>query len=62
MSFYLKALALHVYLATTRRSYLGNNKHTEANAHALDALKQTLNKDYLSIVLIVILLLQCRIL
>jgi len=50
MSAYLKALGLHIYLATTKKSYLANNKHIEANAHALDALKQTLNKDYLIMV------------
>ena len=38
---------MHVYLTTTKKSYLGNNKHIEANAQALDALKQTLSKDYL---------------
>ena len=32
MSAYLKALELHVYLATTKKSYLGNDKHIEANA------------------------------
>jgi len=32
MSAYLKALGLHVYLVTTKKSYLGNNKHIEANA------------------------------
>ena len=32
MSAYLKALGLHVYLVTTKKSYLGNDKHIEANA------------------------------
>ena len=32
MSAYLKALGLHVYLATTKKSYIDNNKHKEANA------------------------------
>jgi len=32
MSAYLKSLGLHVYLATTKKSYLGNDKHIEANA------------------------------
>ena len=27
MSMYLKALGMHVYLATTKKSYLYNNKH-----------------------------------
>ena len=39
MSAYLKALSLIVYLTTTKKSYLGNNKHIEANAQSLDALK-----------------------
>ena len=56
---YLKTLGLHVYLATTKKSYLDNDKHIEANAQALEALRQTLSKDYLSIILIMILLLQC---
>ena len=30
------------------RNPLGNNKHIEANAQALEALRQTLNKEYLS--------------
>ena len=50
MSAYLKILRMHVYLATTKKSYLSNNKHIEANARALDALKQTLSKNYLSMV------------
>ena len=32
MSMYLKTLGMNVYLATTKKSYLGNNKHIEANA------------------------------
>jgi len=47
MSSYLKALGLHVYLATTKRSYIDNGKYAEANAQAMIALKQTLSKDYL---------------
>jgi len=35
MSAYLKALGLHMYLATTKKSYFGNNKHIKANAQAL---------------------------
>ena len=50
MSMYLKTLGMHVYLATTKKSYLGNDKHIEANAQALEALRRTLRKDYLSIV------------
>ena len=30
MSAYLKALGLHVFLAATKKSYLGNSKHIEA--------------------------------
>ena len=37
MSAYLKTLGLHVYLAATKKSYLGNSKHIEANAQALTA-------------------------
>ena len=50
ISAYLKALGLHVYLATTRKSYLGNNKHIKANAQALQALRQALSKEYLCMV------------
>ena len=39
MSAYLKALGLHVYLATTKKFYLGNDKYLEANTQALHALK-----------------------
>ena len=50
MSMYLKILGLHVYLAATKKSFLGNSKHIEANAQALEALKCTLSKEHLSIV------------
>jgi len=50
MSLYLKALGFHVYLATTNNSYVNNCKNFEANAKALNALKSTLNNDYLSTV------------
>ena len=43
---YLKTLGLHVFLAATKKSYLGNSKHIEANAQALTALRSTLSKDY----------------
>ena len=59
MSAYLKVLRLHVYLAATNKSYLGNNMHIEANAQALIALRHTLSKDDLFLFLIVIPLLQC---
>ena len=41
MSAYLKALSLHAYLATTKKTYFGNAKYFEAN---VDALGQTLSK------------------
>ena len=47
MSMYFKTLGMHVYLATTKKSYLGNDKHIEANAQALEALSRTLSKEYL---------------
>jgi len=50
MSAYLETLGMHVYLASIKKSYLGNNKHIEANAQALETLRRTLSKDYLSIV------------
>ena len=50
ISTYLKTLGLHVFLAATKKSYLGNSKHIEANAQALEALKSTLNKEYLYLV------------
>ena len=48
MSLYLKALGIHVYLATTNNSYINNSKYIEANSKAIHALKSTLNDDYLS--------------
>ena len=50
MSMYLKTLRMHVYLATTKKSYLGHNKYIEANAQALEALRSMLNKENLSMV------------
>ena len=50
MSMYLKTLGLHVFLAATKKSYLGNSKHIEANAQALTALRSTLNKEYLCMI------------
>ena len=50
MSAYLKALGLHVFLATTKKSYLGNDKHIEANTQDLDALKYTLNKEHIYLI------------
>ena len=54
MSVYLKTLGMYVYLATIKKSYLGNSKHIEANAQALMAVRNTLSEDYLFMVLIVI--------
>ena len=59
MSAYLKALGLHVYLGSTKKLYVSNDKYLEANAQAMEVLKQSLSKNYLSIFLIVIRLLQC---
>ena len=50
ISAYLKVPRLHVYFATTKKSYLDNDKYIEANTQALEALKHTLSKDVLSIV------------
>ena len=50
MSMFLKTLGLLVFLAATKKSYLGNSKHIEANAQALEALRSTLNKEYLFMV------------
>ena len=50
MSVYLKTLGLHVYLIATKKSYLGNSKQIEANARALVVLRNTLSKDYLSMI------------
>ena len=50
MSAYLKALGLYVYLTTTKKIYFGNAKYIEANAQALDALKHSLSKEYLSMI------------
>jgi len=47
---YLKTLGLHVFLAATKKSNLGNSKHIEANAQALMALRSPLSKEYLSLV------------
>ena len=50
MSAYLKTLGIHVYLTTTKKSYLGNNKHIEANAQAFVAFRHAFSKDFLSMV------------
>jgi len=50
MSAYLKVLGLYVYLATTKKSYVDNRKHLEANAQAMDALKNTFCKEHISLI------------
>ena len=50
MSTYLKALGLHVYLVTIKKTYFSNAKYIEANAQALSALKHLLSKEYLYMV------------
>ena len=47
---YLKTPGLHVFLTATKKPSLGNSKHIEANAQALEALRSTLNKEYLMMV------------
>ena len=44
---YLKTLGLHVFLAATKKCYLGNRNHIGANTQALEAIRSTLNKEYL---------------
>ena len=44
MSAYLKALGLHVYLATAKKSFVDNGKYLEANVLAMVAPKHTLCK------------------
>jgi len=41
---------LHVHLTTTKKSYLDNDKHIEANAQDMKALKHTLSKEYFSLI------------
>ena len=48
MSMYLKALGIHVYLATIKESYIVDGKYFEASVKTLHALKSTVNDDYLS--------------
>ena len=50
MSTYLEAIRLHVYLVTTKKLYIGNDKYLGANAQAIDALKYALSKDYLYLI------------
>ena len=48
MSMYLKALGIHVYLATIKNSYFVNGKYLETNVKVIYALKSTLNDEYVS--------------
>ena len=50
MNAYLKALKLHVYLATIKKSYVDNDKYLDGNAQVMDVLNHTLSKKYLFIV------------
>ena len=50
MNAYLKVLGLHIYLATTKKLFIGNDKYLRANAQAIDALKHTLSKDYIPLI------------
>ena len=50
---------MHVYLATTKKPSLDNDKHIEANAQALEALGALLTKTIYVWFLIVIPPLQC---
>ena len=50
MSAYLNSLGLHVYLVTTKISYVDYDKYLEANAQDLDALKHTPSKDHLCLI------------
>ena len=50
MSSYLKTLGLHVFLAATKKCYLGDRNHIGANAQGLEAIRSTLNKEYLMLV------------
>ena len=50
MSAYLKSLGLHIYLTTIKKFYLGNEKHIEANAQVLVALRHTLRNDQFSMI------------
>ena len=47
MTLYLKALCIHIYLATIKESYFINGKYLQANAKAIHALKLTLKDDHL---------------
>ena len=46
MSLYLKALGIHIYLATINDLYVNNSKYIEDNSKVIYTLKSTLNDDY----------------
>ena len=46
MSAYLKALRSHVYLATTKKSYLGNDKHESTPRGGVNRCKANLITNY----------------
>ena len=50
MSAYVKALGLHVYLATTKKSYIENGIYLKVNAQVMIVLKQTLSNTHLSMI------------
>ena len=50
MSCYLKTLGLQVFLAATKKCYLGNRNNIGANTQALEAIRSTLSKEYLMLV------------
>ena len=50
MSTYLEVLWLHVYLATIKKTYFGNDKYIEANTKVMEALRHTLSKEHLSLI------------
>ena len=50
MSAYLKTLGLHVFLATAKKSYLGNDNYLEANTKTMVALRHTLSKHHISVI------------
>ena len=43
---YLKTLGMHVHLAATKKSYLGNDKHIEANAQAVKPRSRRVRRRY----------------
>ena len=50
MSTYLKTLGFHVFLAATKKCYLGDRNHIGANSQALEAIRSTLSKEHLMLV------------